>query len=355
MVQAFAWEGGVLSWILRILAWRSDQPFLIRWLEAFALFAAAFALRYALGWSEGAIPFLTFYPAILTAALLLGWQEAAFVLVLSMAAGLYFFLPATMIFLPVGWALVGTFNIAIIIALKVLALDLAEANERQRILFRELQHRVAKALQSTIARLHILRQTLETDPDQIANLLDNAIQQMTATADVHRRLNDPILFSRGPEPMLRAVVGSVVDGSSVEQTFHVEELSLSLDQLSIIAMLVIEITNNAMKHVFQKHLGSRLQVTLVALPGKRAMLGIKDDGPGALDSSKPVPQAQSLGMRIIEDLAEQIEGRVTITHDLGTEVVVTFPTYARFAEQQQSSPMPHQVIPASRHKVRELR
>jgi two-component sensor histidine kinase len=322
-------------WVLRILAWRSDQPILVRWLEATALFAAAFALRYTLGWPEGAIPFLTFYPAIHVAALLLGWQEAIFVLVLSIASGLYFFLPADMIFLPIGWAVAGTFNIAIIIALKALALELAKANERQRILFQELQHRVANTLQSTIARLYILRGTMQTDPTETETMLDNAIQQMSESADIHRRLNDPTLFSLGPEQMLRDVVASIVTQSSINLEFHVEELDLSLDQLSVIAMLVIEITNNAMKHVFQQNLGSRLQVTLVALPGKHARLAVKDDGPGmAASSSNPISPGQNLGMRIIQGLAEQIEGSVTIRHNQGTEVVITFPTYARFAEQQ---------------------
>jgi len=319
-------------WVLRILAWRSDQPILVRWLEATALFAAAFALRYTLGWSEGAIPFLTFYPAILVTALLLGWQEAVFVLLLSIAAGLYFFLPPDMIFLPIGWAFAGSFNIAIIIALKALALELAEANERQRILFQELQHRVANTLQSTIARLYMLRATMQTDPTETETMLDNAIQQMSVSADIHRRLNDPTLFSLGPEQMLRDVVASIVTKPSINLKFHVEELDLSLDQLSVIGMLVIEIANNAMKHVFQQDLGSSLQVTLVALPDKHAMLAVKDDGPGTQASGNSTSPGQHLGMRIIEGLAEQIEGSVTIRHDQGTEVAVTFPTYARFAE-----------------------
>jgi len=237
-------------------------------------------------------------------------------------------------FLPIGWALAGTFNIAIIIALKALALDLAEANERQRVLFQELQHRVANTLQSAIARLHILGRTLQTDPSETAAMLDDAIQQMSASAAVHRRLNDPTLFSRGPEAMLRDVVGSVISQSSVDLTFHVEALDLSQDQLSIIAMLVIEVTNNAVKHVFQQQLGSRLQVTLVALPGKHVILAIKDDGPGPAKSSDPAPAAQNLGLRIIEGLAEQIEGTVSIKFDQGTEVVITFPTYSRFSEKQ---------------------
>jgi two-component sensor histidine kinase len=313
-------------WVLKILAWRSDQPIVVRWLEASALFVAAFSLRYTLGWHEGAIPFLTFYPAVLFTALLLGWQEAIFVLTLSIAAGLYFFLPADMFFLPIGWAVAGAFNIAVIIALKALALELAEANERQRILFQELQHRVANTLQSTIARLYILKTTMQTDPTETETMLDTAIQQMSVSADIHRRLNDPTLFSLGPEQMLRDVVASIVTTPSISLEFQVEELELSLDQLSVIAMLVIEIANNAMKHVFQQHLGSRLRVTLVALPGKHAMLAVKDDGPGTAASSNPMSPGQNLGMRIIQGLAEQIEGRVTTRQNQGTEVVITFPT-----------------------------
>jgi two-component sensor histidine kinase len=321
--------------VLRILAWRSKQPPLVRWLEATALFAVAFALRGLIGWSEAAGPFLTFYPAVVIASLLLGWKEAGFILLLSMAAGLFVFLPPNMLFLPIGWAIFGPANIAIIIALKSLALDLANANERQRILFQELQHRVANTLQSTISRLHIIRNSLETDPTETAAMLDDAIQEMSASADVHRRLHDPTLFRRGPERMLRDVVTSVVSDPLVELTFLVEDLDLSLDQLSIIAMLVIEVTNNAMKHVFQPHLGSRLQVTLIALPDNCAKLAVKDDGPGTAGFCDTVAPAQHLGTRIIQDLAEQIEGTVTTNHNLGTEVVVNFPTYSRFSEKQR--------------------
>ena len=130
--------------VMRLLAWRSNQPALIRWLEAFALFGVALAGRVAFDALHIPIPFLTFYPAILFAALLLGWKEATFVLVASLSAGMHFFLPPGMSLLPIGWAFVGVLNIAIIVALKALAVELTEANERQRLLFRELQHRCRK-------------------------------------------------------------------------------------------------------------------------------------------------------------------------------------------------------------------
>ena len=147
----------LLRWLTRALRWRWRQPPLVRWVEAVGLFGIALGIRLMVGRFYGVMPGLSFYPAILIAAVLLGWKEAIFVLVLSLAAGWYFFLPLGMMLLPAGWAFVGALNIAIIIALKALAQQLAEANERRRLLFQELQHRVANTLQATVGKLDLPR------------------------------------------------------------------------------------------------------------------------------------------------------------------------------------------------------
>jgi two-component sensor histidine kinase len=277
------------------------------------------------GSASRAIPFLSFYPAILVAAVLLGWKEAIFVLVLSLSAGWYFFLPRGMMLLPAGWAFVGALNIAIIIALKALAQQLAEANERQRLLFQELQHRVANTLQATVGKLESVRRTIGSRPAEAANMLEEAIGRMSASAEMHRRLHDPAVFDNGLESMLQEVVGAVIDQASVTVNLKVEELDLSLDQKSVIAMLVMEAAHNSAKHVFQRDLGSRFEVALQALPGHRAILRVNDDGPGAADAGDERPSQQNLGMRILQGLADQIHGTLAAELDRGGKVMVDFP------------------------------
>jgi two-component system, sensor histidine kinase PdtaS len=312
--------------VMQMLAWRSSQPALIRWLEASALFAVALAVRFWLGTLHGAVPFLTFYPAMLIAALVLGWKEATFVLVMSLSAGLYFFLPPGVLLLPAGYAFVGALNIAIIIALKALAQELAEANERQKLLFQELQHRVTNTLQSAIGKLGTIRRRMEFNPTEAINMLDETIERMTVSADIHRRLNDLSLFNQGLEPLLRDVVATVIDDPSVTLKFNVEELDLTLDQTSVIAMLVIETANNSLKHVFQRNIGSRFDVALLGLPGGRAILRIKDDGPGAVDTiADTASPARGLGMHILQGLVGHIRGTLSIRHGEGTEIAVEFP------------------------------
>jgi two-component sensor histidine kinase len=321
--------------VARILGRRSRQPILIRWLEAFGLFGVALIIRFSFGPRLGAMPFLSFYPAILLAALLLGWKEAVFVLVLSIAAGVYFFLPAGALLFPVGAAFVAVLNIAIIIALRALAQGLAEANERQALLFQELQHRVANTLQATVGRLEIVKRRMILSPAEAANMLDEAILRMSASANMHRRLNDPTLLSKGLESMLRDVLATVIDRSSVSLNLDVEELDLSLDQKSIIAMLVIEVANNAAKHVFQQNLGSRFEVSLRALSNHRAMLKVADDGPGATGSNDMTSAGQQLGMQILQGLSDQIHGTLTIAVDKGREITVAFPTFRSSVSKQK--------------------
>ena len=149
-----------MHWLLRVMVWRSKQPAVIRWLAVLALYAVALTARVILGELYGGIPSLAFYPVLLIVAVLFGWKEALVVLLLSLVAGVYLFLPRGMYLIPVGWLFVGGLTIAIVGALKTLTREQADANERQRLLFRELQHRVANTLQSVIGILDAARRKI---------------------------------------------------------------------------------------------------------------------------------------------------------------------------------------------------
>ncbi|HEX2941507.1 MAG TPA: sensor histidine kinase [Rhodopila sp.] len=307
------------------MAWRSGQPAFNRWLATGVLFTAALLARFALGRLHGANPVIAFYPAILLAALFLGWKQAMCLLVFAVAAGSYLFLPSGMYLQPVAWLIVGTLNVLIIAMLESAARELAAANDRQRLMFQELQHRVANTLQAACGALEIAQQRVITSPAIAVGLLEEATQRLMASADVHRRLNDPALFTRGLGSILRDAVSSVIDRNRVRLSFDIDALDLSFDQMSSLTLLVIEIANNAQKHVFQHDLGSAFSVSVKAAPNHRAMLIIRDDGPGLLNTIAETNGDQRLGQRIIEGLSKQLAGTLSVTPGPGTEMVVEFP------------------------------
>ena len=122
---------------------------------------------------------------------------------------------------------------------------------------------------------------------------------------------------------------AAIDRAAVTLDLTVEELDLSLDQKSVIAMIVMEVANNSAKHVFQRKLGSHFEVGLRGLAGHRAILTIRDDGPGIIDIEDGAPSSPQLGMRILQGLADQLHGTLTTELDRGCSVTVTFPTFRR--------------------------
>ena len=198
------------------------------------------------------------------------------------------------------------------------------ANERQRVLFQELQHRVANTLHSVSGTLEIARRRIDPEPAEAKSILEDAVRRISASADVHRRLNDPTLFEQGLLSILRDAVPTVIDSSLDEPRFDIAPLRLSSDQMSVITMLVIEVANNAQKHVFGRKLGRHFLVSLRTLSESRAMLSVSDDGPG-LSSKGTQSVERTLGLSILQSLADQLHGTLSIKSETGTEVSVVFP------------------------------
>lgn len=309
--------------LIALLAWRLRQPVYMRWLAAMALFSAAMVVRLGLGPLHGANPALTFYPAILITTVLLGWVQAVAILALSVALGVHWFVRPGMYLQPVAWTVVGGLNIAIIAGLQHLAQQLAAANERQAVLFRELQHRVANTLQSVVGTFELARLRVESAPQEAARLLNDASARIAAATDVHRRLHDPALFERGLEPILRDAVAAVVDRRSVRLHLDIAPLDLTFDQMSTITMLVIEAANNAQKHVFRHGRGANLTISLHAEGAALAVLIVQDDGPGRVATEARSSEG-GLGLGILQGLAKQIGATVRVRSDRGTEIAVAF-------------------------------
>ena len=310
--------------VVRLLAWRSGHQ-AVRWIGMLILFAVALRIRFALGLVYGANPALIFYPAMLVSFVLFGWIQAAVLLLLFVAAGTLWFLPPNMPLQPVGWVVVGGSNIAILAGLERVVAALVSANERQRLLFQEMQHRTANTLHAASGSLQLARIRIDSDPSAAAQLLEVAVRRVDASASVHRRLNDPALFGQGLRQVLRDAVSTILDIERVVLIVEVDELTLSFDQMSTITMLVIELANNAQKHVFRHGLGTHFVLKLQRLSPGRAALIVRDDGPGILKTADADEADDGLGLGIVRGLAAQLRGRLSVIPGRGTEFIVGFP------------------------------
>jgi two-component sensor histidine kinase len=289
--------------------------------------------------------FLIFFPAIMAGALFCGWGGGFAALGLSTLIAWYFLLPpyhsfaisdAETLIQLLGFLLVGTFGVALIVALVELAQRLDAAARLQEGLFRELQHRTANNMQIVAAMLHLARG--EVADEAALEVLDRAAVRISSMAQLHRRLYSQEAYERGLEPILRDVLGEAFDDVPVDVRLDVGVEGLSLDQMTSILLLVNEAAINAAKHVFRSREGGHFEVTLTEPASGQVRLVIHDDGPGLPGSPNEDSASSSLGMTIMHAFAKQLGGSLQVLEGPGTGLQVDMPLRRQTAAPLAKSP-----------------
>src|SRR5262249_17986595 len=106
-------------------------------------------------------------------------------------------------------------------------------------------------------------------------------------------------------------------------TIQISDLYLNIDQAITCGLIVNELVSNALKHAFPDERAGRVRVELRPLGGHRLVLVVGDDGVG-LPPGLDLARVDSLGLQLVQDLADQLHGTVEVSRDVGTTFTVTF-------------------------------
>lgn len=300
------------------------------WVVAAGFVVAAILLRLLLAKPLEGSAYVTFYPAVVAASLFCGWPQGVFVVLLSALAGAYFFLNPMLSFgieniAAIGVFLIGGgFTVALIAAMSEAFRRADLAANTNETLFRELQHRVANNLQLVVNLIRVAQRDLQ-DTAAASATLNQAEQRIMKMSDLHQQIYAHTGFDQGLEPLLQEILTSTLQGLPADIHVSVEDGSdLSVGKMTAVAFLVNEAALNALKHVFSKGLGVRFEVRLSSQQNGRLRLSVADDGPGVEETSKG-QKRYSLGMGIMEALATQLGGSLTVDAVGGTRLYVDFP------------------------------
>lgn len=305
------------------ISWADEKDWLVAWATSLAVFSLAAAARFLFAPALEGLAFITFFPAIVVITFLWGQALGALFLVASAAVGTFYFVEPQGAFAWKNWPalfvfiLGGGVNVALVGALREALRRAAAATEAKETMFRELQHRVANNLQLVVNLLRVAQRSLDK-PGEAAEKLDRAEDRIMSMARLHRNLYSGAAFTDGLEPLLREVLSDVLRDVPASYSVIVKDApALSVDQMTAIVFLVNEAAINAVKHVFAKGLGSRLEVSLTKDEAGRFRLSVNDDGPGMSLPARNGRSPQSLGIGIMEAFAMQLGGSLEIGHHSG--------------------------------------
>jgi len=210
---------------------------------------------------------------------------------------------------------------------------LAESAERIKValaekdvMLKEIHHRVKNNMQ-VISSLIALQ--AERSPDEgMRNILLDVTHRVRSMALVHETLYqsadmasvDFAEYSQNLLNYLWRAHASVASG--IRLVTDLQPVMLSVNVSVPLALILNELTTNALKHAFKDRKEGEVVVSLRGGPGAPPCLRVRDNGSG-LPHGLDWKKTDSLGMRLIVMLAGQTQSKVEVFRNEGTEFVIT--------------------------------
>jgi two-component sensor histidine kinase len=207
---------------------------------------------------------------------------------------------------------------------------LADALDRNRILFREIHHRVKNNLQTVAALVR-----LQPGP---AEAQEELIRRIAAMTSVHEHIYGSDQFDRiDMADYIRTLIARLREGygSTADVECSLAPVVVNTDQALPLGLIVNEVVSNAFKHAFPGGRAGLITVTLEATKAGQASLQVRDNGIGYQPG-----KATGMGSRLIRGLTQQIGGSYEFRNENGTLFVLTFPLMnaAKGAEGRVQAP-----------------
>ncbi len=201
--------------------------------------------------------------------------------------------------------------------------------QEKEVLLQEIHHRVKNNLQVISSLINLQAATLR-DPVLQASLRD-VRDRVRTMALVHEKLYQSgnltrLDFAEYVTSLLHHLWRAHgAAAANVRLTLAVEPVELPVDIAVTSGLILNELATNTLKHAFRDRPQGEVTVGLSRdAAAKQICLCVRDDGIG-LPAGLDWRVSQTLGLRLVQMLAQQLCGNVEIGSGPGTEFWITFP------------------------------
>jgi two-component sensor histidine kinase len=197
--------------------------------------------------------------------------------------------------------------------------------DEKEVLLKEVHHRVKNNLQ-LISSLLSLQASRIADP-ATASLFADSRNRVRSMAMVHENLyragNFAEIAMQGHIESLCAQLDRAYGFSRIGIVADSDDAALDLDRAISCGLIVNELVSNALKHAFPAGRSGEVTVSFRRQRDGTCNLAVADNGiglPGYID----VGDTTSLGLQLVRDLVEQLDGVLFVERNEGTRFVLTF-------------------------------
>ena len=206
--------------------------------------------------------------------------------------------------------------------------SISQALREKDVLLSEVHHRVKNNLQIVHSLLDL--QSGQVSDPAVLDMLRDSQNRIRSMALIHQTLYQSKDFAKvdfasfldSLLPTLMATYAMTVGRINLEVS--VRDIHLPLNQAIPCGLIVNELISNALKHAFPGERRGRIEVASSRSGEREIALSVSDDGIG-IPAEKSLDNTGSLGLTLVQLLANQLRGRIEILRANPTRFTLFLP------------------------------
>jgi len=201
-----------------------------------------------------------------------------------------------------------------------------EALHEKEVLVKEVHHRVKNNMQIISSLLNL--QTNYVDDKEAVNVLKESQNRVKSMAIIHEKLymSDDLTHINFIDYIQSLVINLFysynVEETQIKPILEIENVSLNMETAVPCGLIISELVSNSLKYAFPNDLKGEILVSLKSVDDRYELI-ISDNGVG-LPEEIDFNNLETLGLLLVNNLTEQIDGELTIKRSPGTEFKIIF-------------------------------
>ncbi|AFY99204.1 histidine kinase dimerization/phosphoacceptor domain -containing protein [Calothrix sp. PCC 6303] len=196
----------------------------------------------------------------------------------------------------------------------------------KEVLLKEIHHRVKNNLQIISS---LLRLQANHIPDkQSLGIFRDSQSRIRAMAMIHENLyqsNDleRIDFYNYVFNLTNYISRCYGMSKDIKITLDIENILLRIDTAIPCGLIINELVSNSIKHAFVEQSGGNIHIQFNKINDHKYSISVSDNGIGVSEDSE-IRLSQSMGLQLVWNLVEQLEGSITFNTKFGTIFTIMF-------------------------------
>jgi PAS domain S-box-containing protein len=199
--------------------------------------------------------------------------------------------------------------------------------QEKEMLLKEIHHRVKNNLQIISSLLKL--QSGYTKDIQTLEMFKESQSRIRSMALIHEKLyqsNDlsRVNFAEYISNLVANLFRSYeMNLSAIKPSIKIENVFLEIDVAVPCGLILNELVSNSLKYAFPNGREGEVRIELYSTNERNFTLIVSDNGVG-LPKNLDLQNTKTLGLQLVNNLVEQLEGTVKVNADVGTEFRITF-------------------------------